>query len=181
MHWKGLGLLAMAAMLVAGAGCGGEAEDVSVAEYPLGRSAHPKQREAWQAAMEADSADAYRSFAAKYPRSPYAPLAAQQVDALEWREAAEADTLEAYVLYVAAYPEGSHAETARKIIRHRLQQAQAQWLEPDSGLTPPASAAKQAYSETIKVSDLPSGGRLRYKETMVHFDGHWYRLVSDAR
>jgi uncharacterized caspase-like protein len=92
------------------------------------------ERDAYIAALERDTLDAYLDFLAAYPRSPYAKrvhaIVAARREAIVWRRTRSFDTPQAYWSYLRRYPRGPHAGDAER----RLAYLSAE-LEP-----PPAFA-----------------------------------------
>ncbi|HEX2890143.1 serine/threonine-protein kinase [Vineibacter terrae] len=97
--------------------------------------------QAWQAAMQADTAAAYRAFLERYPDGRHAAEARQRLAAAErvaagrqeedelWRRAQAATTAEPVRDYLQRYPSGRYAEAARRKL--------ADLQKPDAG--PPAA------------------------------------------
>ena len=76
------------------------------------------EADAYAAALDRDTIQAYQDFLAVYPRSPYAKtvrgLLAARREALTWRRSAVANTPNAYWSYLDRYPRGPHAPDARR-------------------------------------------------------------------
>ena len=76
------------------------------------------EADAYAAALDRDTIEAYQDFLAVYPRSPYAKtvrgLLAARREALTWRRAAVTNTPNAYWSYLERYPRGPHATDARR-------------------------------------------------------------------
>ncbi|WP_035981176.1 caspase domain-containing protein, partial [Bradyrhizobium sp. STM 3843] len=75
-------------------------------------------QEAYTAALERDSLQAYEEFLAAFPDDPLAKrvraLVAARREAITWRRTYRADTPDAYWSYLRRYPRGPHAEDARR-------------------------------------------------------------------
>ncbi|MGJ5093765.1 caspase family protein [Bradyrhizobium oligotrophicum] len=75
-------------------------------------------QEAYAAALERDTLQAYEDFIAAYPSDPLArrvrALVAARREALTWRRTFRTDSPEAYWSYLKRYPYGAHAEDARR-------------------------------------------------------------------
>ncbi|WP_395697651.1 caspase domain-containing protein [Methylocella sp.] len=78
----------------------------------------PTPAEAYAAALERDTLEAYQDFLALYPNDPLAArvraLAAARREALTWRRAVAANTPDAYWSYMQRYPKGPHYYDARR-------------------------------------------------------------------
>ena len=75
-------------------------------------------QEAFSAALERDTLQAYEDFLVAYPSDPLAKrvraIVAARREAATWRRTYRADTPEAYWSYLRRYPRGPHAEDARR-------------------------------------------------------------------
>jgi uncharacterized caspase-like protein len=75
-------------------------------------------QEAFGAALERDTLQAYEDFLVAYPNDPLArrvrAIVAARREAITWRRTYRADTPEAYWSYLRRYPRGPHAEDARR-------------------------------------------------------------------
>jgi uncharacterized caspase-like protein len=100
-------------------------------------------REAYLAALDRDTLEAYEDFLAVYPTDPMArrvrAIVAARREAITWRRCRSIDTPQAYWSYLRRYPRGAHSYDARR----RLAYLSAA-LEPppvftviDYGLPPP--------------------------------------------
>ena len=76
------------------------------------------EAEAYAAALDRDTIEAYQDFLGAYPHSPYAKtvrgLLAARRESLTWRRSAVANTPNAYWSYLERYPRGPHAPDARR-------------------------------------------------------------------
>ena len=74
--------------------------------------------EAYSAALDRDTFDAYEEFLAIYPDSPFAKnvrgILAARREALTWERTVRANTAAAYWSYLDRYPKGPHAADARR-------------------------------------------------------------------
>lgn len=68
----------------------------------------------WRRAQEANTGEAYRSFATANPDSSRVSLALYRAEQLDWIAARATDTSAAYAAYVGAHPGGPHAAEARQ-------------------------------------------------------------------
>ena len=75
-------------------------------------------QEAFSAALERDTVQAYEDFLVAYPSDPLAKrvraIVAARREAITWRRTYRADTPEAYWSYLRRYSRGPHAEDARR-------------------------------------------------------------------
>src|SRR6516225_3703306 len=75
-------------------------------------------REAYLAALDRDSLEAYEDFLAIYPNDPMArrvrAIVAARREAITWRRTRTIDTPQAYWSYLRRYPRGRHAYEARR-------------------------------------------------------------------
>src|SRR6516225_5080644 len=100
-------------------------------------------REAYLAALERDTLEAYEDFLAIYPNDPMArrvrAIVAARREAITWRRTRTIDTPQAYWSYLRRYPRGAHSWDARR----RLAYLSAAFEPPpsftviDYGLPPP--------------------------------------------
>ncbi len=75
----------------------------------------PHETTRWQAAVDADTIEAYRRFIADYPKSVYRNQAETQLDILDekaWLELAQEDSIAAYEDYLELFPDGIHQTEA---------------------------------------------------------------------
>lgn len=74
--------------------------------------------EAYSAALDRDTFEAYEEFLAIYPESPFAKnvrgILAARREALTWERTVRANTAAAYWSYLERYPKGPHAADARR-------------------------------------------------------------------
>jgi len=121
-------------------------------------------QDAYLAALERDTIDAYEDFLHAYPDDPMArrvrALVAARREAITWRRSYDADSPEAYWSYLRRYPRGAHAVDARR----RLAQIAAA-LEPpprfaviDYDVPPPPPDEVVYYERPVLDFDDPSFG-----------------------
>jgi uncharacterized caspase-like protein len=121
-------------------------------------------QDAYLAALERDTIDAYEDFLHAYPDDPMArrvrALVAARREAVTWRRTYDTDSPEAYWSYLRRYPRGAHAADARR----RLAQIAAA-LEPpprfaviDYGVPPPPPDEVVYYERPVLDFDDPSFG-----------------------
>jgi uncharacterized caspase-like protein len=121
-------------------------------------------QDAYLAALERDTIDAYEDFLHAYPDDPMArrvrALVAARREAITWRRTYDADSPEAYWSYLRRYPRGAHAADARR----RLAQIAAA-LEPpprfaviDYDVPPPPPDEVVYYERPVLDFDDPSFG-----------------------
>lgn len=99
------------------------------AELPAPRSTS-EERSRWEAALDADTVQAYRRFIEDFPQSVYLGQAQVQLDVLDqraWEELAAEDTAPAYEDYLEQFPDGIHqAEALARLDEINRAQAQAE-------------------------------------------------------
>lgn len=99
------------------------------AELPAPRSTS-EERARWQAALEADTALAYRRFMDDFPESVYLGQAQIQLGILDdraWEELSAEDSVPAYEDYLEQFPNGNHqAEALQRIDEIRSSQTRAE-------------------------------------------------------
>jgi uncharacterized caspase-like protein len=121
-------------------------------------------QDAYLAALERDTIDAYEDFLHAYPDDPMArrvrALVAARREAITWRRTYDADSPEAYWSYLRRYPRGAHAADARR----RLAQIAAA-LEPpprfaviDYDVPPPSPDEVVYYERPVLDFDDPAFG-----------------------
>jgi uncharacterized caspase-like protein len=121
-------------------------------------------QDAYLAALDRDTIDAYEDFLHAYPDDPMArrvrALVAARREAITWRRSYDADSPEAYWSYLRRYPRGAHAADARR----RLAQIAAA-LEPpprfaviDYDVPPPPLDEVVYYERPVLDFDDPSFG-----------------------
>ncbi|MFB9265077.1 caspase family protein, partial [Bradyrhizobium erythrophlei] len=75
-------------------------------------------REAYLAALDRDTLEAYEDFLATYPNDPMArrvrAIVAARREAITWRRTRSTDTPQAYWSYLRRYPRGAHSYDARR-------------------------------------------------------------------
>src|SRR5580704_4928654 len=137
------------------------AETASIRSRPIRDLGAP---DAYLAALDRDTIDAYEDFLHAYPDDPMArrvrALVAARREAVTWRRTFDADSPEAYWSYLGRYPRGAHAADARR----RLAQIAAA-LEPpprfaviDYDVPPPPPDEVVYYERPVLDFDDPSFG-----------------------
>ena len=89
----------------------------------------PAETTRWQAAVQADTIEAYRRFILDYPKSIYRNQAETQLDILDekaWQELATEDSVAAYEDYLELFPDGLHQVEAMLRIDDIQQQEASQ-------------------------------------------------------
>lgn len=76
-------------------------------------------RQAWDAAREANTVEAYNAFADAHPDSQLAPRARARIEILDWAHAQEIDTADGYAAFIQRHEGGAHAFTASHRLRER--------------------------------------------------------------
>jgi uncharacterized caspase-like protein len=121
-------------------------------------------QDAYLAALQRDTLDAYEDFLHAYPRDPMAKrvraLVAARREAITWRRTYDADSPQGYWSYLRRYPRGAHAADCRR----RLVQLAAA-LEPpprfvviDYDVPPPPPDEVVYYERPVIVFDDPFFG-----------------------
>jgi len=120
----------------------------------------------WQAAVQADTIEAYRRFITDYPDSVYRNQAEIQLDILDekaWQELAAEDSVAAYQDYLDLFPAGLHQteamvridEIKREQARQERQRLEQERLEKQAWQT--AGSHRTIASFDRYISDWPSG------------------------
>ncbi len=120
----------------------------------------------WQAAVRADTIEAYRRFITDYPTSVYRNQAETQLDILDeqaWQELSAEDSVPAYEDYLKLFPDGLHqTEAMRRIDEIKQEQARQERqrllqerLEKQAWETASSSRTIAAFDRYI--SDWPAG------------------------
>jgi len=85
--------------------------------------------EIWKGVQAKGTIEAYQEFLQRYPRSRFAPRAAQEIERLRFRKASAEGTLRAYEDFLSAHPQGAFREYAQQLIE------QLCFREADEGRT----------------------------------------------
>lgn len=120
----------------------------------------------WQAALQADTTEAYRRFITDYPKSFYRNQAQMQLDILDkraWQELAAEDSVAAYQDYLELFPDGLHQteamiridEIKQEEARKERQRLERERLERQAWET--ASSHRTIASFDHYISAWPSG------------------------
>jgi uncharacterized caspase-like protein len=119
--------------------------------------------DAFHAALERDTLEAYEEFIAAYPADPMTKrvraIIASRREAVTWAQTYEANTPEAYWSYLTRYPNGPHAADARRRLANRAFAAD-----------PPASFTPIDYS----VAPPPSEEMIFVRRPMLDFDDPYF-------
>ncbi|MCW5747075.1 MAG: protein kinase, partial [Alphaproteobacteria bacterium] len=100
------------------------ADPVAAVRALFDSGAAAREEQAWQQAVQSDTAAAYRAFLAQHPNGKHTADARQRLataqqreaaarEAQAWQQAMQADTVAAYQTFLAQHPGSRHAEEAR--------------------------------------------------------------------
>jgi uncharacterized caspase-like protein len=120
--------------------------------------------DAYAAALERDTLEAYEEFLAAYPDDPMAKrvraIIAARREAITWRRSFAADTPDAYWSYLRRYPRGPHSGDARRRLALRAMafEPPPSFAEIDSDVPPPSPDEGAYVDRPVLAFDDPDFG-----------------------